>query len=76
MLRAALELVREMHARGDTALNYACRNGDTPVIAALIDSGADVNALSDSRHFPLYCAAGHCHARATAILLRHGADWS
>lgn len=74
MLRSTAELVHERYARGDTALHHACRNGDLGVARELLRHGADANALSDGRHFPLYCAAGHRHLRVARLLLEHGAD--
>jgi len=59
MLRTSPNLVGERYARGDTALHHACRNGDLEVVRVLVEAGADVNCLSDERHFPLYFAAGH-----------------
>jgi len=76
MLNAENRLVGERYVRGDTALHHASRNGDTAVVSVLLEHGADVNALSDGSHFPLYCAAGHCHVETTACLLDHGADRS
>ena len=73
MLAADPGLVTERYAREDTALHHACRNGDTAIVAALLDHGADVNALAGGQ-FPLYCAAGHGHADTVALLLEHGAN--
>jgi len=76
MLRTYPKLVGERYARGDTALHHACRNGDLGVVRILVSAGADINCLSDECHFPLYCAAGHCHADTTDFLLKNGAETS
>ena len=74
MLRDKSELVKELYARGDTALHHAARNGDMEIVKQLVNSGADVNATTDNNHFPLYCAAGHGHVETTEYLVGKGAD--
>ena len=74
MLRDEPELVQERYARGDTALHHATRNGDLEIVKQLVSSGADVNAIADQGHFPLYCAAGHGHVETTQYLIENGAD--
>ena len=74
MLRDNSTLVKERYARGDTALHHACRNGDLEIVKQLVSSGADVNAVADQGHFPLYCAAGHGHVETTRYLVENGAD--
>ena len=74
MLRDNPELVKERYARGDTALHHATRNGDLEIVKQLVSSGADVNAIADQGHFPLYCAAGHGHVETTQYLVESGAD--
>ena len=74
MLRDNSELVEERYARGDTALHHATRNGDFEIVKQLVNAGADVNAIADQGHFPLYCAAGHGHVETTQYLVENGAD--
>ena len=74
MLRDDSGLVEERYARGDTALHHATRNGDLEIVKQLVSSGADVNAMADQGHFPLYCAAGHGHVETTEYLIAEGAD--
>ena len=74
MLRDNSGLVEERYARGDTALHHATRNGDLEIVKQLVSSGADVNAIADQGHFPLYCAAGHGHVETTQYLIENGAD--
>ncbi len=74
MLRDDPKLVQERYARSDTALHHATRNGDLEIVKQLVSSGADVNAIADQGHFPLYCAAGHGHVDTTRYLVENGAD--
>jgi len=74
MLRDHPELVHERYARGDTALHHATRNGDLEVVKQLVTQGADVDAMSDNNHFPLYCAAGHGHVETVRFLIEQGVD--
>ena len=74
LLQSNRSLATERYARGDTALHHACRNGDTTIVTSLLGNGADVNAITDHGHFPLYCAAGHGHAEVTTCLLTHHAN--
>ena len=74
LLRNNSELVEERYARGDTALHHATRNGDLEIVKQLVSKGADVNAIADQGHFPLYCAAGHGHVETTRYLVEQGAD--
>ena len=74
MLRDNSALAEERYARGDTALHHACRNGDLEIVKQLVSSGADVNAVANQGHFPLYCAAGHGHVETTRYLVEEGAD--
>lgn len=74
MLRDDPKLVQERYARSDTALHHATRNGDLEIVKQLVSSGADVNAIADQGHFPLYCAAGHGHVDTTRYLVENGVD--
>ena len=74
MLQDNPKLVQEQYARGDTVLHHAARNGDLEIVEQLVDYGADVNAIADQGHFPLYCAAGHGHVETTQYLVEKGAN--
>ena len=74
MLSEYTELTQERYARGDTALHHAARNGDLEIVEQLVSCGADLSAVSDHGHFPLYCAAGHGHIETTRYLVDNGAD--
>ena len=60
--------------RGDLAIHHAARNGDTAIVALLIQFGANVNATNDRNHTVLYCAGGHGHLETVRCLLNAGAD--
>ena len=74
MLRDNPKLAHERYARGDTALHHAARNGDLEIVEQLVTDNADINAIADHGHFPLYCAAGHGHVETTRYLVKSGAD--
>jgi hypothetical protein len=42
---------------GDTPLHVACANGRAPVVAALVDLGADTRVVNNSSETPLHAAA-------------------
>lgn len=74
MLGSNPALVHKRYARGDQALHHAARNGDLDIVEILVEFGADINALTDNEHFPLYCAAGHGHVETTRFFVANGAD--
>lgn len=58
----------------DTALHCAALWGREEIAALLIDSGANVNALTDRMSTPLHDAAGMGHVKLAKLLLEHGAN--
>ncbi|MDH5668493.1 MAG: ankyrin repeat domain-containing protein [Nitrospira sp.] len=65
----------EPPGRGITPLHSAVhkREGDTQLVRALLESGADVNARSSSGHTPLFLARRWGSAEVVRILLDYGA---
>jgi ankyrin repeat protein len=59
---------------GDTELHLAAINGYADVIPILIKYGADVNAVNDYDHTPLYYAAMHGHRKTAEELIAAGAN--
>jgi uncharacterized protein len=61
---------------GMTALLYACREGHTETVKALVESGAkiDLNELSADKFTPLVMAITNGHLTLAKYLLDHGAD--
>lgn len=60
--------------KGSSALFWAAQEGHTPIVALLLDSGANVN-LADSGGFtPLKQAIGESHLDTAELLLLLGAD--
>ncbi|MDX1392739.1 MAG: ankyrin repeat domain-containing protein [Gemmatimonadota bacterium] len=60
---------------GMTALHYAVRDGHRPVVAALLDAGADVNEPTGGDHStPLVIASINGHYDLGMYLLERGAD--
>ena len=81
----ALELGLEVNAaneHGETALHAAAYHNANRVIAFLVDSGADIDALNAAEQTPLRLAEGHMiccttfvrHAEAAARLRELGSD--
>lgn len=78
----SIEVVRHILQEGrpcrealDASLRYACVQGKTEIIRALIDAGADVNAVdSYYGHCALLNAISYGRTDAVAILLDEGAS--
>ncbi|NIM59890.1 MAG: serine hydrolase [Candidatus Aminicenantes bacterium] len=56
------------------ALIEAAHKGDSEVVEALLDSGADINARDEQNQTALHLAAGRGHTAVVKLLLEHGAD--
>lgn len=74
LLNRHQQLATTVDGSGDYPLHHAARNGDTEIVALLLDHGADTNAISGRGHTVLYCAGGHGHLETVKLLLSHGAD--
>ena len=61
-------------ADGATPLHRAAHRGNTAVVARLLDTGADVNAVTRHGVTPLALASAGGHAAAVKTLLDAGAD--
>jgi len=59
---------------GNTALWYACKDGDVGQFKALILAGADVNAKSENGNFALIWVAREGHAALVTTLIAAGVD--
>jgi ankyrin repeat protein len=60
-----------MAAEIDGALRMAAWDGDTEIVKALLDAGADVHHSVDA---PLWCAALGCHTDTMRTLIDAGAN--
>lgn len=56
---------------GRTALHFAASANQSRIVEALLEAGADPNALDDNGESPLFCSYGR---RITQLLLKAGAD--
>jgi ankyrin repeat protein len=77
LLEENADLVHATDAEGSTPLHCAAWKGHTDVAKALLDYGADVNALDQRTHrggTPLHAAAHGNQRAVAALLLAHGAD--
>ena len=74
LLRLHAHLATTPDGRGDHPIHHAARNGDTEIVRALIEYGADVNGTNPRGHTVLYCAGGHGHVETLELLLSQGAD--
>ena len=59
---------------GVTPLHVCAKNGQLEVARALIEAGADVNAMDDSSRTPLHCCVPNGHSEVTRALIEAGAD--
>ncbi|CAM9165715.1 unnamed protein product, partial [Laminaria digitata] len=57
-----------------TPLHRAAKEGHKQVAAALLDSGAEINAQGDNNWTPLHCSSFHGKLEIVEMLLNHGAD--
>jgi len=60
----------------DTPLHVAAIQGNTRMIALLLDAGAEIDARGQCGHTPLNEAVGQGHVEAVRLLLSRGADAS
>jgi ankyrin repeat protein len=60
---------------GDTPLHAAIWGRDNEAAKALVDAGADVNALGDMSTTPLHAAIAQGNAEMARYLTLHGASW-
>ncbi len=58
-----------------TALHLASAEGHLPIVEALIESGADVNAQTSTGFTPLHKAVSNGFEDITRVLLENGADF-
>lgn len=61
-------------SKGDTLMILAAYNGHEPIVAGLVERGADVNRLNDKGQGALTCAVFRKNEALTRYLLNHGAD--
>jgi ankyrin repeat protein len=80
-LRGQLEWCKRLVERGAalnregwTPLHYAATGPNTELLAMLLDSGADINALAPNRNTPLMMAARYGPEENVKLLVQRGAD--
>lgn len=77
LLAGDKSLVDARDKDGSTPLRCAVWKGHQPVVAQLIEAGADVNAQNENDHWgttPLHAAAHANQATIAQLLIDHGAD--
>lgn len=57
---------------GDTPLHIACAWGRFKEVVLLVTGGADINALDDNRHSPIYYAVTKGYIKIVEYLSSHG----
>ncbi|CAM3798117.1 ankyrin repeat domain-containing protein [Parendozoicomonas haliclonae] len=58
---------------GDTPLHILGNWGDCDSIKALIEAGANINAIGEAGFTPLHCASEQNHPEAISLLIAYGA---
>lgn len=77
LLAGDASLLNARDSDGSTPLHCATWKGHQQVVAALLEAGADVNAVNQNGHWgttPLHAAAHANQAAIAKMLLDHGAD--
>jgi ankyrin repeat protein len=77
LLASDTSLVEARDKDGSTPLHCAVWKGHQPVVALLLEAGADVNAQNENDHWgttPLHAAAHANQAAIAQLLIDHGAD--
>jgi ankyrin repeat protein len=72
-LGIALNDVNQRGQFGNTPLKVAAVRGDLSAARALLDAGAEVNAMLENDFSALHHAAAHGHTTVIALLLERGA---
>ena len=67
----ALEKDADIHYQGDSALQWACNNGNFDAAKCLLENGADPLGP-----VPIRCAAQNGHTDILRLLLEYGADYT
>jgi ankyrin repeat protein len=73
-LECALSSVNERGVDGNTPLHIACERENLDEVLALINGGADVNAIGDMWTQPLHIAAASGKLQIVKALMRAGAN--
>jgi ankyrin repeat protein len=73
LLSAGANVNTKDNVEGATALTIACQRKNLQVIKALVNHGANVNAISKYGQTPLMTAAGTCSEPVVRYLLQNGA---
>src|SRR5690606_7406512 len=78
LVRTLIEAEADVHATtrlgGYTPLMFAARNGNSEIIAALLDAGARVDAATTNGTTPLMFAAASGSVEAVETLMAAGAE--
>lgn len=61
---------------GNTALHWACANGDSTMVQFLLEKGAAVNSQNNGLSTPLHTSCANNHPHIANLLLRAGASSS
>lgn len=74
LLRAGADVDRASDYHGVTALALACANGNSTIVAKLLEAGADPNIAQRSGETPLMTCANTGAAEGVLALIEAGAD--
>lgn len=70
--------VRDVNSRShynDQVLHMACISGNVPDVLAILDAGADIDAIGEGGMTPLHYAVLHDQLDIVKLLLDKGADF-
>lgn len=73
LLSRGVDVNRPLGSKSNSVLNRAIEGGNAAVVAAVLDAGADPNAISETGMTPLFFATFFGNPAIVQLLIKHGA---